>query len=189
MPYYPPVTSPVIATNLVATGMLGLGVPKYAQGVANGVAMWLPTIAVATTDAGSLGTGVGVLPFALPQPLLLTSLTESFQSLGMFGVMAPLKILGLANGLAATLPSAVVQTTHPSVGTGTGLASFTSPPPMPMIQAGFAQAGLVGGTIPRVALAIGLGLQKAMIAFRVPVPIVGSASPSGSSGVGSGKIV
>jgi hypothetical protein len=189
MPYYPPVMAPILTTNLVATGMLGLGVPKYAMGIANGVALWLPQIVVATVDTGSLGVGTGVVPFALPQPLLLAMLTESFIAMGMFGVMAPLKILGLANGLASTLPSALIKTQHPSVGTGTAVASFTSPPPMLSIQAGFAQAGLIGSSVPKVAMAIGLGLQKALLAFKAPVPIIGSASPAGSGGVGTGKIV
>jgi len=181
--------APILTTNLVATGMLGLGVPKYAMGIANGVALWLPQIIVSTIDAGSLGVGTGILPFVIPQPLLLAVLTESFISTGLFGVMAPLKILGLANGLAATLPTAFIKTQHPSVGTGTAVASFTSPPPMPAIQAGFAQAGLVGSSIPKVALAIGLGLQRALVAFKAPVPIIGSASPAGSGGIGTGKIV
>jgi hypothetical protein len=189
MPYYPPIAGPIIATNLGATLILGLAVPDFALGIALGVAKWLPQIAVATTDTGSLGVGKGVLPFAVPQPLLLAFLLESFASMGIIGVMAPLKVLGLANGLAATLPSALIQTTHPSVGVGAGIAKFTPVPAAPTIILGLGEVGMVGPGVVQVATAIGLGLTKAVAAFVIPVPIVGSASPSAGAGVGSGKVL
>jgi hypothetical protein len=58
----------------------------------------------------------------------------------------------------------------------------------PMIE-GFLAAGLVGDSMPRLAGAIGLALDSTFASLAIPIAIVGSASPSGGVGTGSGKIL
>jgi len=189
MPYYPPVTGPIIATSLGSVAILGLAVPSFSLGVAIGVAKWLPQVTVSTVDTGSAGVGTGGLPFAVPQPLLLGFLQVAFTSMGIIGVMAPLKVLGLANGLASTLAMAAISTTHTGVGTGTGIARFSGPPAGPSIILGLSEVGMTGPGTVRIGNAIGMGLTNAVLAYTVSVPIVGSASPISAFGTGVGKIL
>jgi hypothetical protein len=189
MPIALPVAVPTLATNLVATSMLGVGVPKYASGVITGLTIWVPQIAVKTQDVGSGGSGTNVpLPVTLPTPLLLANLTTGMISQGLMGVMAPLFLLGLAKGLTAGFLQTLVKTQHVGVGSGTGVASFRAPPAFPSIMSGFASVGMVGPAAAKKAQALGIGLDQTFASLFLPVVIVGSASPTATTGVGFGKI-
>lgn len=189
MPVTAPGSTAVLVPNLVSTGNVGTGMPRFAQGVAAGLSLWVTTVRVTTTDVGSAGVGVGAVPLVVPQPVLYGFLAESYATTGQFGPVAPLFLLGLANGLAAALVLGIVQTTHPSVGSGAAVAKFPAPSAIPPMVQGFASAGMVGGGPVKQATAIGLALDKTFSALTLPVPIVGSGSPVGASGVGSGGII
>jgi hypothetical protein len=190
MPLVSAVAVPTLAANLVASAMLGVGVPKYSAGVINGLSIWVPQITVNTVDAGSGGTGANIpLPTLVPTPLLLANLTSGMASQGLLGVMAPLFLIGLANGLTAVFLQTLVVTQHVGVGTGAGVASFAAPPAFPSIIAGFAAAGMAGPETARKAAALGIGLDQTFASLLLPVAIVGSASPTATTGVGFGKIL
>lgn len=178
-----------LTPQLVATAHLGPSVTQLATGIANGVSAWVAALSVTTVDAGSLGVGSGQVPFLVPQSLLLGSFTTSFASFQIKGIQAPLTVLGLSNGLALVFPQGIVKTTHPSVGTGAGVAKFAGPSAVPFMTQGFATAGMTGPSLTQLASAIGVGLDQVISVFTIPVPIVGSASPASSSGMGFGKII
>jgi hypothetical protein len=190
MPIALPAISGVLTTNLFATALIGTDTPRLASGVAMGLVTWVPQVTVSTVDAGSGGVGTGIpIPWLVPQPLLLGFLTANIPPAGFTGLFAPSLILGLANGLATAFIQMLVSTTHPTVGTGSGAASFKAPPAATSMVAGFASAGLVGDAAPRLAAAIGFSLDSAIASLVIPIVIVGSASPSAASGVGTGKII
>lgn len=190
MPIATPAAIATLSTNLIATGMIGTGMPKYASGVVGGIVRWVPTIQVQSQDVGSGGSGTNVpLPVLVPQPLLLANLTAGMISMGLFGPLAPLLILGLANGLSLIFAQGLIKTNHIGVGTGAGVAKFRAPPAFPAMQAGFASAGMVGQAAGKKAQAIAIGLDRTFGALFLPVAIVGSASPSAATGRGFGKII
>lgn len=190
MPIALPVAVPTLAANLAATSMIGTGVPKYCAGVVTGLTIWVPQINVSTNDVGSTGTGTNIpLPVTLATPVLLANLLTGMTSQGLIGVMMPPFISGLANGLTAVFLQALVSTQHVGVGSGSGVARFTAPPAFPSIAAGFASAGMVGPVATRKAQALGIGLDRTFASLLLPVAIVGSASPSATTGVGFGKII
>jgi len=189
-----PVTVPgvvgAVLPNLIATANLGTGVPQLASGVANGVVQWTPQIVVATIDAGSLGVGSGgPVPVVIPPPAMLGAMTGGFASFGLLGIMAPLLIAGLSNGLVLAYLQALVKTTHPGIGVGSGVAKFIAPPAGPIFIAGFKAAGMKGQSTDQLALAIGQALDIVFASLLIPIPIVGSASPAGGAGAGVGNII
>ena len=190
MPIAGPIAIPTLAANLVATAMLGPGVAKYATGVINGLSIWVPQVSVTTVDVGSGGAGTNIpLPLIVPTPVLLANLTAGMISQGIFGPMAPLFLLGLANGLTAVFLQTLIKTQHAGVGVGSGVASFKAPPAFASIILGFASAGMVGVAAARKAAALGQGLDVTFASLFLPVAIVGSASPTVTTGVGFGKIL
>jgi len=189
-----PVTIPgvvgVLFPNLVATGNIGTGVPQLTSGVANGVVQWTPQIVVQTVDSGTLGVGSGgPMPVILPPPILLGAMTVGFASFDILGIMSPLLILGLTNGLVLAYAQALIKTTHAGVGSGTGVATFRAPPAGPIFITGFKAAGMKGQATEKLALAIGQALDVAFASLVMPVPIVGAASPVGGGGVGFGNLI
>lgn len=190
MPVYIPAIVGVLVPNMVATGNLGTQVPQLATGIATGLQYWIPSITVVTTDQGSLGVGSGgPLPLVVPQPVLYANLMIGVAANGLFGIMAPALFLGMANGLVLAFAQMLVKTTHPGVGVGNAIAKFIPPACTPQMLAGFASAGMKGDQVARVANAIGLGLDITFNSLVLPVPIVGSASPSGGAGAGVGNII
>jgi len=189
MPITGPGSASVLIPNLASTGNIGTGMPQLATGIGTGLSLWTPTIRVATVDVGTAGVGVGSLPLVVPQPALYGFLIESMAATAQLGPLGPLFQLGLANGLVAAFVQGLILTTHPSVGTGSAVARFFAPPAsVPMVQ-GFSMVGMVGSGPVKFATAIGLALSKTFAALTLPMPIVGSASTSGSSGLGSGGII
>ena len=189
MPLTPIGIAGLLIPNLIATGNIGIGVPKLAAGIASGIISWNATLKVLTVDVGSFGVGTGSLPCAIPQPLLFASLLSGLAAAGNVGVMMPLLALGTANGLALAFLQGLVVTLHPSVGVGTGIARFIGPPATPSMIRGFASAGMVGPGPTKMATGIGIGLSIAFGSFVLPIPILGPPSPASSSGSGFGSIV
>lgn len=175
--------------NLIACGMIGTGVSKYARGVAMGLVRWVPQIKVSTVDTGSAGTGRNVpQPLTVPTPILYGNLVASMTSQGLAGPFMPLFVTGLSNGLTVAFAQMLVSTNHSSVGTGAGVATFKAPPAVKSITEGFTAAGLNGKATARKARALGVALDRTLASLVIPIAIVGSASSSPSTGVGSGQI-
>lgn len=190
MPVTPPLAAAVLLPNLVAVSLAGVGVPKLARGLAIGLSTWTQKISLQTKDAGAVGVGKGVpLPVTLPIPLLVVNLVKGFTSQGILGLMSPIFITGLANGLAQTYTMALTNTVHPNVGVGVGALQFKAPPAFPDIKLGFDSAGMKGEGSTKLAKAIGEGLDSTFRALVLPQPIVGAPGPSPSAGVGFGKII
>lgn len=189
MPLTPATLTGALASNLSGAGLIGASSSQLAAAIAAGVSMWVPQVVVTTADVGTLGSGAGLLPCAIPQPLLLGGLQTGMSSFSNLGPFATSLALGIANGLAAAFPSGLITTTHPSVGAGTGVAKFSGPSAIASLIAGMGTAGLVGTWAANIGSAVGLGLDIAFAGFTVPIPIVGSASPTGGSGAGFGTIV
>ena len=193
MPLNPPALSTgFIAPNLASTGNLGVGVPKFSLGMAIGVCQFLTIESKVTTiDVGTAGAGTSIIPLIVPTPLVQTSLITGFTSLGILGSLAPLFIQGLTNGLVTGWVSlALLQTNHPGVGVGTGVARIIGPTAVPAITQGFAAVGMIGDGPAKVAQAIGSALDMVFASFTQPgIPIVGSPSIVAASGVGFGSVI
>lgn len=193
MPLNPPTLAAGFLTpNMVSMGNVGTGVPKLALGIAIGVCQFLTAQStVMTVDVGTLGVGTSIIPLIVPSPLVLSSLTSAFASVGILGIMAPKLLSGLATGLTTGwLSLALLQTNHPSVGVGTGVARVVGPSAVPAMIAGFSTAGMVGDGPTKIARAIGIGLDMVFASFvQLGVPIVGVPAPTGSSGVGFGTVI
>ena len=189
MPLAPPSVALMLGTNLVATGHIGVVMPKFAQGVALGVSIWSTKATVSVTGAGTSGTGVATLPLLVPQPLLLANLQTSFLSFGIHGPFSPLTALGLANGLSVALVQGILLATVVGVGSGAGVVRVVSPPAYTSFQQAFATLGMIGPTSAQMALALGLAFDKTFAAFTSPIPIVGPSGPAPGAGSGTGKIV
>jgi hypothetical protein len=192
MPLNPPsLATGFIAPNLLAVGEIGIGVPKFALGVAIGVCQYFGIYAkVTTVDTGTLGVGTSIIPLIVPNPLLQSSLFSGFSSMGILGPLAPLMITGLTNGLVTGwVALALIQTNHPLIGTGAGVAKIVAPTAVPAMIAGLAAVGMVGGGSIKMATAIGMALDITFASFVQPVPIVGTATPTGGAGVGFGSVI
>lgn len=170
--------------------MVGVGVPKFVQGLGVGLSTWTPTIVVNTTDVGTAGSGKGVpVPVIIPQPTLYANLIGGMVSQGLVGVMSPAFILGLSNGLVLLYAQVLTNTAHVGVGTGSGVATFRPPPAFPQIQAGFASAGMVGEGSVKLARALSRGLEATFKSLAAAQPIVGPSAPSAGSGRGFGNLL
>jgi hypothetical protein len=187
----PTLATGFIAPNLISVGNLGIGVPKLSMGIAVGVCQYLTVLTkVVTIDTGTLGVGIGVMPLTIPNPLLQSALFGGFSSMSILGVMAPLYITGLTNGLVTGLLAlALLQTNHPTIGVGIGVAKIVAPSAIPPMIAGFASVGMIGDGPTKMATAIGIGLDTTFASFVQPVPIVGTATPTGGAGAGFGMVL
>ena len=106
MPLTPPIIAGALLASIPASGNIGLSVPQLAAGIAAGVSLWATsTLTIVTVDVGTLGAGVGAVPFVVPPPLLIANMIASFPATGHFGIMAPALATGIALGLAAAFPS------------------------------------------------------------------------------------
>jgi hypothetical protein len=189
-----PVSSPgifrVLFPNLISVGMLGSETPKLARGIANGITRWIPQVKVSTTDVGSAGSGSNIpLPVTVANPILLANLTAGMSAFGLLGVLVPIYLVGLSNGLSSAFLQMLIKTTHAGVGTGAGVAKFSAPPARTSMINGFSSAGLKGDAAVKKASAVAQGLDVTFASLVLPVAIVGSVSPSPATGVGTGSIV
>lgn len=192
MPLNPPaLAGGFLAPNLLSVTHVGTGMPKLAMAVAIGVCQFLTLQAkVITVDTGVLGVGTSIMPLIVPPPLLQGGLYTGFSSMGILGIIAPLTITGLTNGLVAGLTAlALLQTNHPGIGVGTGIAKLLGPSAVPAMLQGFAAMAMTGEGSIKTATAIGIALDITVASFIEPVPIVGSPSPIGGAGAGFGMVV
>ena len=189
MPLIAPVLTTTIATALIGSGMLGPAMPKLASGLGQGLTLWVRKLRVTTVDAGVVGTGKGLFPFLIPQPILMGALLVAYAANGQLGVMAPLEAVGMANGITVGLAQGFLNTTHPSVGSGAAVARISGPPAFSSIMQGFSSAGITGQGASTKANAISSALSVVIQTLVLPVPIVGGSGPSPSSGTGQGSII
>jgi hypothetical protein len=162
-----------------------------ALGGAVGVCQFLTLQAkVVTTDTGVLGAGTSVAPLVIPFFLLQGGLYAGFSSMGILGIMSPLTILGITNGLILGLTAlALLQTNHPGIGVGMGIAKIIGPSAVPSMLRGFASMLMIGEGGIKMATAIGIGLDTTFASFIQSVPIVGAGSPVSGAGVGFGSVI
>jgi hypothetical protein len=187
-----PVTVPgimgAVLPNLISVAMFGTGTPKYAKGVALGVSYWIPKVKVNTVDVGTAGAGKNVpLPFVVPNALLYSNILMGMTVNGLAGVLMPVFAVGLSNGLTMAFLQMLVNTNHPTVGVGAGVAKFSGPPAYSSILQGFKAAGMNGDKLPKKARALGMALDVTFASLVIPIAIVGppSISPGGGSGFGN----
>jgi hypothetical protein len=176
--------------NLVSVAMIGTGLPKYARGVALGLQQWVPKIRVNTIDTGTAGAGKSVpIPLIVPQPILYGNLIAGMVAQKQVGVLMPSFVLGLANGLVLCFTQTLMNTTHPSVGVGGGVAKFSAPPAAQSMISGFQQAGMVGDQATKKAKALAMGLDLTFAILVMPIAIVGPPSIVPSAGTGFGGLL
>jgi len=179
----------VILESLITNGMIGTGTPTVANAIGIGVSTWIQALPVTTIDTGAIGVGEGIAPLIVPTPLLLAAFFESFAGEGILGVSAPLFINGLSQGLTLTFIQGLILTTHPTVGTGAAICSFSPLSAIPFLIAAFSGNGLTNLGAIKMSTAIGIGLSTVFSSLILPSPIVGPAGPAPSAGSGFGNIV
>lgn len=188
-----PITSANLTASVLAglagTGMTGTAVPTLASGIGQGVAAWVKTLTVLTVDVGTGGAGTGILPWLVPQPLLLGNMLAGYAANQHLGLMAPREATGVATGLALGFAQGLMTTTHPTVGTGTGVVKIVGPVAFPFLIASFSGVNIKGVAAAQKANAISQALAQTLAVFTLVIPIVGSAAPYGSSGVGTGRVI
>jgi len=190
MPVLVPSIVGALVPNLASVGALGTGVPNLARAIALGLSQWASLVAVTTVDVGTAGVGKNVpLPITVPTPVLYSNLLIGAASQGLAGIFMPSFTLGLTNGLVLSFVQMLINTQHPGVGVGAGVAKFIGPPAGLSMIAGFQQAGLNGSSAVKKALAIGTGLDLTFAVLFLPVVIVGPPSIFPGAGVGFGKII
>jgi hypothetical protein len=190
MPVSPSSATVILFPNLTASGFLGLGVPKLSQGLGVGISSWLQKVQVSTLDVGTLGVGKGVpVPVIVAPQLLQLNLYAGFVGQNILGLMAPLFITGLANGISQIFLAALTNTTHPAVGLGSGVARFSAPPAFSDIKIGLDSVGSSGDAAVKVARAIGQALGSTLILVTQVQPIVGPPNISPGAGPGQGNLI
>lgn len=190
MPLTPPGVASLVAPALAGAGLVGTGAVQLASGIGIGVCSWVAVLGVATVDVGTLGSGSGAIPCAIPPPLLLGGMVTGLSGASILGVAAPLLAAAISNGLAAAfVTQGVVVTVNPVIGLGTSFVSFLGPSAIPFMVGGLAGAGMLGTNAAQLGAAIGTGLDIAFAGFRPVVPIVGVGTPTSGQGLGTGKIV
>lgn len=189
MPISPAQAIATLVPSLAGVVIIGVGVPKFAQGFGIGLTTWTPTINISTVDTGAIGVGKGTpTPIPLVPAILSANILAGFQAYGLIGFMSPVFVTGLSLGLNQLYLQAFTNTVHPSVGAGAGIATFSPPPAAPAFIAGFAAVGMTGEGAVKTASALAQGMEATFRALVVPQPIVGPVGPSPSSGTGFGSI-
>jgi len=192
MPLNPPLlASAFLAPNLLSVAHVGIEMPKFAQAVAMGVCQFLTVQAkIITVDTGVVGIGTSIMPLIVLPPLLQGGLYAGFSSMGIIGIFSPLTISGITNGLVTGLTAlALLQTNHPGIGVGAGIAKLIGPSAIPSMLQGFDSAGMTGDGSKKMATAIGIALDITFASWLEPIPIVGSGSPIPGTGVGFGSVI
>lgn len=175
MPLAPVTLQATLIPTLVAAGQLGIAVPKLALGVGIGMTTFAKASTVLSLDQGTAGPGVTLMPFVVPQPLLLAAFLGYLPANGIAGVMYPLLAVGLSVGMSLGFAQGLVTMVH-TVGVGTGVAKVIPSGAVPAFVSGFAQAGLTGKSAVQLATAIGQALTTVFTPFVFPVPIAGPPS-------------
>jgi hypothetical protein len=178
-----------VAGSLTSSGVKGQAAPAIAQAIGVGIASWLPTVIVQTTDTGTLGVGRGYQDFQVPLGTLMAGLLISFAGNGLLGSMAPLEAMGLAQGIAAAFQSAKLVTNHAGVGSGVGVVRLIARPAFNHLRQAFVDAGIKGPLGIKKAQAVSDALVYTFGLLSPTIQITGGASSVPGSGSGVGKIV
>jgi hypothetical protein len=193
-----PLIAPVITANLITTFasglIIGISMPQLASATASAFVTYNTTsVIVNTIDAGATtGPGVGVgFGIILPSPILIGTFTSSFSGHGILGIFAPSMISALANTFSFAYSLAGIITNHPSVGSGSGIASLIANPGASVTTfiSTFQAFGLNGPSSPQLASAIAIGLDQAIPFAKGLVTIAGGVVPSPTIGNGTGNLI
>jgi hypothetical protein len=159
---------------------------QIAQAVELGLYQWLTACQVVGVGVGTLGVGVcnGTL-VVVPNGTLMES---AFKGNGLLGVLSPTLWVPIMLGISKTYPF-VGESSLVGVGNFTG--GFVGDPIllMQLLVSSFTGVGIVGVERVRLCTALSQGIYGH---FQVSVGtgvIVGSASPSASSGLLKGNFV
>lgn len=182
------ITAAIVA-GLAGVSFTGQDVPRLAQGLGNGLLAWMGALTVVTTDTGSGGVGTGFLPWVISSQLITTNLLTSYPGNGHSGSLAPLEATGLGIGFSTGFAQAAIVSQHPTVGTGAAIARVIPNPSFTYLIQGLSGVGITGVGASQKASAISQALLTVLAVSTWSVPIVGSASPSATSGVGVGRIL
>ena len=181
MPYTALTIKAILAANFASSGIVGVSIPTMVASLGDAIALWLPTIVVTTQDVGTLGVGTGVGTILLNQPQVLTAMQSAFVQEAIVGPLAPLLLLPLTNSVVQIFATISIQTFHPTVGTGTALATLSVP-----LTSFPSFGGPYGGRIPT---AIGKAARDVLSSYVALYPIVGPVSNVPSTGVGVGVLL
>lgn len=190
MPLASTITTPIFLANIASAGCIGISSIQLATGLANGLSSYaISGITAVTTDAGQTGSGKGTGTSILTPASIIPPMIGFFASQGIAGVLGIPLATGIANALSICISSSIVQTVHPSVGSGTGVGSLVPTSGIPFFVSGFAAAGIVGVQGVNLATAVANGLDASLPTTVVTVGIIGASGSSSSAGAGTGKII
>lgn len=120
------------------------------------------------------------------EPASATSTLDSrLKGEGIDGSMATPLASGIANGLVQHIPSLQVQTTAFGLlggGTGTGSATLSAAPGVPILQGALESSGIEGALASNLARACASGLSTIVQSGTVNTIVTGVASGSGNGG-------
>lgn len=177
--------SDAMMPGLKGVGLNGQLTQQMAQVIATGLTEWVQRIVVQTTDQGFGGKSKCVrTTLAVRVSTLFLNLLLADGAGSIFGGASARMTRGTAIGLAAAFSKMRINTHHPSVGSGTGRATFRAPPAGPFMIRGLTALGLADK-----GKSIGLGLDRTFASLVVPVAIVGAAEPYPGAGAGTGSII
>lgn len=193
MPLDPISVGGIMRTSLLAAGLVGTGSGRLSSGLSDALCTYgKSSMNVTTLDVGTAGVGKGTgFGVVLAQPILAASLTTGLPSGGISGIALPQLVLGISVGYSTALSTAIVNTTHPSVGSGVGKLQIqpnTIAAIGIFIQA-FLSAGMTGSAVTILATAIAKSLDAVLPLAIGVVAIAGPPSVSPSTGFGTGKLL
>jgi len=190
MPITPVNLAASVLAGFAGVGFTGQSLPLLANGIGQGVEQWVHSLTVITADTGTGGAGTGILPWVVPQPVLVGNMLSAYASNAHIGMNAAQEATGLATGLVTGFAQGLITTVHPTVGTGVGtIVRVTGPSAFPFLIGGFASVGIKGESAAKKANAISQALDQTLAVFTLVVPIVGPVAPYSSAGTGTGRIV
>lgn len=173
-------------------GVFGVSSPQLAAAISNGFCQYaISSVVVNTVDVGSAGSGTGVgLGMVLAPPVLVGSLTATFEGAQIRGPLRQSIITAIANAVSDTLRLALVNTVNVGVGAGTGKATLAPNPAasVPLMITNFFGLALAGVSSPVLASAIANGIDQALPSATGVIVIAGASGPSPGSGTGVGKL-
>lgn len=194
MPVSPVTLTPNLVASFQAYGIRGPSYPQVAQGIAQAFTAFLATIPVQTTHIGLPGAGTGTGKVTIEPTSGIGLVTSALTAAGVTGPSASSLATGIVTALAIELnTTAIVQVavTGVSVGTGVGNLAFASAASfIPLLQANLNGAGILGVSVPQLALGIGNGVATWMKTGIINTVDVGQPAPPPVtvSGVGVGKV-
>lgn len=191
MPLTQATAYPLYEGALVSAGSLGVGRPRLAAALAEGLSQYVrlgvTAISIDTGSAGAgKGTGVGVF---LPQPVLEPALLASMAGHLILGPFAPALATGIALGTVTSLAQALLSGVHPGVGAGAGvLRVIPNGSGALLYEAAFRLSGVSGLMGSALAQSVALALDTSMASAAGALAIAGPGSPMAGGGIGQVSI-